>query len=79
MITCSKIICNWLAKSLMAKCRPMVIAPAKTGKESNNNTAVIRTAQTNKGNLWNGKLSVRILKIVQIKLIAPNIEEAPAK
>ena len=55
------------------------MAPAKTGKESNNNTAVIITAQTNKGNLWNGKLSVRILQIVQIKLIAPKIEEAPAK
>ncbi len=40
---------------------------------------MISTAQTNKGNLWNDKLLTRILKIVQIKLIAPNIEEAPDK
>jgi hypothetical protein len=57
----------------------MVIAPAKTGRDNNKRTAVIKTAQTNKGNLWNGKLSVRILTIVQIKLIAPKIEEAPDK
>lgn len=29
----------------------MVIAPANTGNESNNNKAVIPTAQTNKG-IW---------------------------
>ena len=57
----------------------MVIAPAKTGKDNNNKIAVIKTAQTNKGNLWNGRLSVRIFTIVQIKFIAPKIEAAPDK
>ncbi len=55
----------------------MVIAPAKTGNESNKRIAVMKTAQTNKGNLWKGRLSVRIFTIVQIKLIAPKIEAAP--
>jgi hypothetical protein len=41
--TCSKIFCNWLAKILTAKCRPIVIAPAKTGKNNNNKNAVIKT------------------------------------
>lgn len=57
----------------------MVIAPAKTGNESSKRIAVIKTAQTNKGNLWKGRLSVRIFTIVQIKLIAPKIEAAPDK
>jgi hypothetical protein len=29
----------------------IVIAPARTGKENNNKNAVIKIAQTNKGNL----------------------------
>ena len=33
----------------------------------------------NNGNLWNGKLSVLIFTIVQMKLIAPKIEAAPDK
>ena len=57
----------------------MVIAPARTGRESNKRIAVIKTAQTNNGNLWKGRLSVRIFTIVQIKLIAPKIEAAPDK
>ena len=56
-----------------------MIAPAKTGSDSKSKIAVIKTAQTNRGNLWNGKLSVRIFTIVQIKLIAPRIEAAPDK
>ena len=55
----------------------IVIAPASTGSDNSKRIAVIKTAQTNNGNLWNGKLSVRILTIVQIKLIAPRIEAAP--
>ena len=57
----------------------MVIAPAKTGSDSRSKIAVMKTAQTNRGNLWNGKLSVRMFTIVQIKLIAPKIEAAPDK
>jgi hypothetical protein len=56
----------------------MVIAPANTGRDNNNNTAVIRTAQTNKGNLRKYIPGHRIFIIVTIKLIAPAIEEIPA-
>jgi hypothetical protein len=56
-----------------------VIAPAKTGNDSNNSTAVTNIVQTNKGNLLIVKPIARILIIVVIKLIAPKIEEAPAK
>ena len=55
------------------------MAPANTGKESNSKNAVIKTAHTNKGRLWKERLFTRMLKIVQIKLIAPKIEEAPDK
>jgi len=56
----------------------MVIAPAKTGKESNNRMAVIKTDQENKETF-----SILVLffkfKIVVIKFRAPKIEEIPAK
>ena len=55
------------------------MAPANTGNDNNNNTAVIKIAQTNNGILCIFMLGTRILKIVVIKLIAPNKEEAPAK
>jgi len=57
----------------------MVIAPAKTGKDNNNKKAVINTDHTNNGKRCIVKPGARILKIVVIKLIAPKIEEAPAK
>ena len=57
----------------------MVIAPANTGKDNNNKIAVIKTVQTNKGNLLKDIPLHRIFKIVTIKLIAPAIEETPAK
>jgi hypothetical protein len=50
----------------------IVIPPAKTGKDNNNNTAVITTAHPNKANLCNFIPGVLILTIVVIKLIAPN-------
>jgi len=55
------------------------MAPANTGKASNNKTAVIRTDQTNSG--MESKLIVddRMFKIVVMKLIAPRMEDAPAK
>jgi hypothetical protein len=57
----------------------MVMAPANTGNDSNSKIAVTKTAQQN-----NGKRAIvipraRMLIIVTIKLIAPAIEEAPAK
>jgi hypothetical protein len=57
----------------------IVIAPANTGNDNNNNTAVINTAQANKGNLCINIPGARIFIIVTIKFIAPKIEEAPAK
>ena len=57
----------------------IVIAPAKTGNDNSNKIAVMKTDQTNRGSLWNGKLSVLMFTIVQIKLIAPKIEAAPDK
>jgi hypothetical protein len=57
----------------------MVIAPAKTGNDNSNKNAVIKTDQTNSGILCIFIPGLRMLKIVVIKLIAPKIEEAPAK
>jgi len=59
--------------------KSIVIAPARTGKDNNNNTAVIKTDQTNKGTFSIDIPYPRIFKIVEIKLIAPIIDEAPAK
>jgi len=50
----------------------IVIAPANTGKDNNNNTAVITTAHPNKANLCNLIPGLLIFKIVVIKFIAPN-------
>lgn len=57
----------------------IVMAPAKTGKDRSNKIAVIKTDQTN-----NGIRSIvipidRMFTIVVMKLIAPKIEEAPAR
>jgi len=41
--------------------------------------AVINTDHTNKGILWKVKPGALILIIVVIKLIAPKMEEAPAR
>ena len=56
-----------------------MIAPAKTGKERSRRTAVIKIDQANKGSCSNFILFGRILIIVVIKLIAPIIDEIPAK
>jgi len=50
----------------------IVIAPANTGKDNNNNTAVTITAQPNKANLCNLIPGLLMFKIVVIKFIAPN-------
>jgi len=57
----------------------IVIAPANTGKDNNNKKAVIKTDQTNKGKVCIFIPGLRILKIVVMKLIAPKIDDAPAK
>jgi hypothetical protein len=57
----------------------MVIAPANTGRDRSNSTAVISTDQTNNGIESNVIEEERIFTIVVMKLIAPKIEEAPAK
>jgi len=52
---------------------------AKTGRDSRRRTAVIRTAHTNRG-IWYMETVVGfMLIIVVIKLIAPKIEEIPAR
>lgn len=57
----------------------MVIAPAKTGKDKINKIAVIKIDHGNSGIWFNFILFGIILRIVQIKLIAPKIEEIPAR
>jgi hypothetical protein len=57
----------------------IVIAPANTGKDNNNNIAVIKIAHTNNGNLCKDIPLVLILSAVLIKLIAPNNDETPAR
>jgi hypothetical protein len=50
----------------------IVIAPAKTGNESNSNTAVTTTAHPNKDNLCNLIPGLLIFNIVVMKFIAPS-------
>jgi len=57
----------------------IVIAPASTGNDNNNKNAVIYTAQTNNGVRCAVIPGARILVIVTIKLIAPSIDDTPAK
>jgi hypothetical protein len=57
----------------------MVMAPASTGSDNKSNTTVIVTAQTNSGIRSNCIPCHRILITVVMKLIAPKIDDAPAK
>jgi hypothetical protein len=57
----------------------IVIAPAKTGNDNNNKNAVMYTAQTNSGVRCAVIPGARMLVIVTIKLIAPKIDDTPAK
>jgi hypothetical protein len=59
--------------------KSIVIAPAKTGKDNNNNTAVITTAHPNKASLCNLIPGVLILTIVIMKFIAPRSELTPER
>lgn len=52
---------------------------ARTGRESSNRTAVIRTDQTNSGVWYCDMAGGFILIIVVMKLIAPRIDDTPAR
>ena len=56
-----------------------MIPPASTGKDNNNNTAVITTAHPNKANLCNLIPGVLIFTTVVIKFIDPNKLLTPDK
>lgn len=56
-----------------------MIAPANTGSERSKRIAVMYTDQTNRGVRSQFIPGARILMIVVIKLMAPRIEETPAK
>lgn len=55
------------------------MAPANTGSDNINKTAVINTAHTNRGSLCIVSPGALIFITVVIKFIAPKIEEIPAK
>jgi hypothetical protein len=57
----------------------IVIAPAKTGNDNSNNTAVIKTAQANNGIRSNNIPNTRKFPKVLIKFTAPKIDLTPAK
>lgn len=57
----------------------MVIPAANTGRERSRRTAVIRTDQTNRGVWYCVMAGGFILIIVVIKLIAPRMDDTPAK
>jgi hypothetical protein len=57
----------------------MVIAPARTGSDSNSSSAVIPTAHTNSGIRSGFMLLGLMLIVVEIKFTAPKIDETPAK
>lgn len=57
----------------------IVIAPASTGNDSSSRTAVIKTDQTNRGILSILVFLDRMLRMVVMKLMAPRIEDAPAR
>lgn len=59
--------------------RSIVIPAARTGRDRRSRTAVIKTAQTNSG-VWYCEMAGGFMLImVVIKLIAPRIDEIPAK
>lgn len=59
--------------------RSIVIPAARTGRDKRSKTAVIKTAHTNKG-VWYCEMAGGFMLImVVIKLIAPRIDEIPAR
>jgi hypothetical protein len=70
------------SKNVVLKFRSVssiVMAPAKTGRERSSRMAVIITDQTNSGMESRFMDKGRIFRIVVMKLMAPKIEDAPAK
>src|SRR4029079_13257938 len=57
----------------------IVMAPASTGSASSSRNTVTRIDHTNNGILCSVMPGARMLKIVVMKLIAPRIEDAPAR
>ena len=57
----------------------MVIAPASTGSDSSSRNTVTRIDHTNSGILCRVMPGARMLKMVVMKLMAPRIDEAPAR
>lgn len=59
--------------------RSIVMPAARTGRESRRSTAVIRTAHTKRG-VWYWEIAGGfMLIIVVMKLIAPKMEDTPAR
>lgn len=55
------------------------MAPARTGNDRRRRIAVMKTDHTNKG-IWSIVIAgARMLITVEMKLIAPKMDEAPAK
>lgn len=59
--------------------RSIVIPAARTGRDRRRSTAVIRTDQTNRGVWYCDRAGGFILMAVVIKLIAPKMEDTPAR
>ena len=57
----------------------MVMAPASTGNDKSSKKTVTKIDQTNNGILCIVMPGARMLKIVVMKLIAPRMDEAPAR
>ena len=57
----------------------IVMAPARTGSDSTSRKAVTSTDQANSGILCSVMPGARMLKMVVMKLIAPRIDDAPAR
>jgi len=55
------------------------MAPARTGRDRSNNNAVMKTDHTNRGIRTKLSSTLRIFITVVMKLMAPRIEEAPAR
>ncbi len=55
------------------------MAPASTGSDSSSRKAVTSTDHTNNGILCKVMPGARMLKIVVMKLMAPRIDDAPAR
>src|SRR6476661_10731150 len=69
-------------KNVVPKLRSVssiVIAPASTGSDNSSRNAVTRTDQANSGILCMVMPGARMLKMVVMKLMAPRIEDAPAR